>query len=171
MRKQSREMPASFALDVLQKAPFVTVGFVRPDGTPYTVPLNLVLKGADTLYFHCATEGEKLECIAHNPVVHLTAVSRCKPTVGPKDGSFTLEFKSAMANARAEIVTDDAEKVEALRLICLRFLPGHMDAFDASIQRSLARTAVVRLTLMAPPTGKRKQYDANGEEMKWGRME
>lgn len=36
---------------------------------------------------------------------------------------------------------------------------------------SLDRTAVVRITLTAPPTGKRKQYDSTGEEMKWGRME
>ena len=46
-----------------------------------------------------------------------------------------------------------------------------MDAFDDAIQRSLERTAVVKITLTAPPTGKHKQYDKQGEEMKWGRME
>ncbi len=46
-----------------------------------------------------------------------------------------------------------------------------MDAFNASIARSLERTAVVRITLTEPPIGKRKQYDQHGEEMKWGRME
>lgn len=29
----------------------------------------------------------------------------------------------------------------------------------------------VRITLSEPPTGKRKQYDAQGEELKYGRME
>lgn len=171
MRKESREMDASFALEVLSKAPFVTVCFTKPNGAPYGVPLSLVATDDKTFYFHCATEGEKLDCIAANPVVHLSAVSRCKPTVGPKDGSFTLEFRSAMAVGKAEVVTDDAEKIEALRAICLRFLPNHMDAFDASIARSLGRTAVVRITLTDLPTGKRKEYDKNGEEMKWGRME
>ena len=51
------------------------------------------------------------------------------------------------------------------------FLPKHMDAFDESIARSLSRTAVVRITLTEPPTGKRKQYDKEGVEMKYGRME
>lgn len=171
MRKESREMDASFALEVFSKAPFVTVSFVKPNGAPYGVPLNLVATDEKTFYFHCATDGEKLDCIAANPVVHLSAVSRCKPTVGPKDGSFTLEYRSAMAVGRAEVVTDDAEKIEALRAICLRFLPGHMDAFDASIARSLGRTAVVRISLTELPTGKRKEYDRNGDEMKWGRME
>lgn len=170
MRKKSREMDASFALEVLSKAPFVTVCFTRSGGAPYGVPLSLA-KVDDTFYFHCAPEGEKLDCIAVNPVVHLSAVSRCKPTVGPKDGSFTLEYRSAMAVGRAELVTDDSEKIEALRAICLRFLPGHMEAFDASVARSLSRTAVVRIRLTEPPTGKRKEYGKDGEELKWGRME
>lgn len=164
-------MDAQFALEVLDKAPYVTVSFTRPNGTPYGVPLSLVRTNESTFYFHCAQEGEKLDCIAANPTVCLSAVSRCKPTVGPKDGSFTLEFKSAIAVGKAELVTDEQEKIEALRAICLRFLPDHMDAFDASIARSLCRTAVVKITLSEPPTGKRKQYDKQGEEMKWGRME
>ena len=94
-----------------------------------------------------------------------TTVTRCKPTVGPKDGSFTLEFKSAIAFGTAEIVEDDTEKIAALRAICERFLPHHMDAFDASIARSLGRTAIVRITLTEPPVGKRKQYDEHGEEL------
>ncbi len=98
-------------------------------------------------------------------------MTKCKPTVGPKDGSFTLEFKSAIAFGIAEIVESDEEKIVALRAICERFLPQHMDAFETSIARSLGRTAVVRIQLTEPPVGKRKQYDANGEEMKWQRME
>ena len=43
--------------------------------------------------------------------------------------------------------------------------------FDQSIASSLSRTAVVRITLTEPPTGNRKQYDKEGVEMKYGRME
>ena len=171
MRKASREMDAVFALEVLDKAPFVTVSFTRPDGTPYGVPLSLARTDERTFYFHCAMEGDKLNCIAANPNVALSAVTKCVPTVGPKDGSFTLQYKSAMAVGKAEMVTDRDEKIEALRVISQRFLPKHMDAFDDAIARSLGRTAVVKITLTAPPTGKRKQYDKEGEEMKYGRME
>ena len=150
MRKASRAMDAAFALEVLDRAPYVTVSFTRPDGTPYGVPLSLVRTDEKTFYFHCALEGEKLDCIAVNPMVALSAVSRCTPTVGPKDGTFTLQYKSAMAVGKAEMV---------------------MDAFDNAIARSLERTAVVKIILTEPPTGKRKQYDKQGEEMKYGRME
>ena len=164
-------MDAAFALEVLDKAPYVTVSFTRPDCRPYGVPLSLARTDDKTFYFHCALEGEKLDCIASNPNVALSAVTRCTPTVGPKDGSFTLQYKSAMAVGKAEIVTDRDEKIEALKAICLRFLPKHMEAFDGAISRSLERTAVVKITLTEPPTDKRKQYDKEGVEMTWGRME
>ena len=164
MRRTTREMDADFALEVLGKAPYVTMSMTRPDGTPYAVPLSLAQADEQTFYFHCAKEGEKLDCIAYNPIVCLSAVSRCKPTIGPKDNSFTLEFRSAIAMGRAEIVEDETEKVEALRLICQRFLPHHMEAFDEAIKQSLSHTAVVRITLTEPPVGKRKEYDEHGEE-------
>ena len=158
-------MDVAFALEVLDKAPYVTVSFTRPDGNPYGVPLSLARIDDKTFYFHCALEGDKLDCIAANPRVALSAVTRCTPTVGPKDGSFTLQYKSAMAVGKAEIVTDRVEKIEALRAICQRFLPNHMDAFDDAIKRSIERTAVVKIILTEPPTGKRKQYDNKGNAM------
>lgn len=171
MRKASRAMDATFALEVLDKAPYVTVSFTRPDGNPYGVPLSLARIDDKTFYFHCALKGDKLDCIAANPHVALSAVTRCTPTVGPKDGSFTLQYKSAMAVGKAEIVTNRDEKIEALRAICQRFLPNHMDTFDDAIVRSIERTVVVKIILTAPPTGKRKQYDKEGEELKWQRKE
>ena len=171
MRKASREMPAEWALEVLDKAPYITVSMADEEGLPYGRPLSLVRTDEKTLYFHGALEGKKLDILSHNPHVCLSAVTKCKPTVGPKDGSFTLEFKSAIAFGTAEIIEDDTEKIAALRAICERFLPQHMDAFDVSIARSLGRTAVVRITLTEPPIGKRKQYDNQGDEMKWQRME
>ena len=164
-------MGADWALEVMDKAPYITVGMTDGDGMPYSVPLSLARTDEKTFYFHCATEGKKLDILREKPHVCLTAVSKCKPTVGPKDGSFTLEFKSAIAFGKAEIVADDNEKRKALRAICQRFLPNHMDSFDAAVARSMSRTAVVRITLTEPPVGKRKQYDANGDEMKYGRME
>lgn len=171
MRKESRAMSSEWALEIMRKAPYITVSFTRPDGSAYGLPLSLAAKDDNTWYFHCALEGDKLDAIKTHPEVCLSAVTQCCPTVGPKDGTFTLQYKSAIAFGHAELVETDAEKIEGLRLISERFLPQHMDAFDQSIEQSLSRTAVVRITLTASPTGKRKQYDKNGDEMKYGRME
>ena len=164
-------MDSQWALEVMRKAPYITVSFTRADGTAYGVPLSLACTDDRIWYFRCAPEGDKLDALAAHPQVCLSAVTKCAPTVGPKDGSFTLQYRSAIAFGNAELVTDEEEKIRALRAISERFLPQHMDAFDDAIARSLHRTAVVRITLDEPPTGKRKQYDRNGEEMKYGRME
>ena len=170
MRKESRAMDSQWALEVMHKTPYITVSFIDEDGKPYGLPLSLASDDDVHWYFHGALEGKKLEAIKAHPDVCLSAVTRCMPTVGPKDGSFTLQNKSAIAFGKAETVTDDAEKVHGLRLVCERFLPQHMDAFDQGVACSLFRTAVVRVTLTEPPIGKRKQYDKDGVEMKYGRM-
>jgi nitroimidazol reductase NimA-like FMN-containing flavoprotein (pyridoxamine 5'-phosphate oxidase superfamily) len=171
MRKISREMPAEWALsEVFAKAPYVTVSMVTADGEPYAVPLSLAMTDDKTFYFHCATDGKKNDIFASKPSVWLSAVSKCKPMVGPKDDSFTLEFRSAMAKGVVEPVTDRDEQIRGLRAISERFLPKHMSAFDAAVERSLSHTLVYRITLIESPTGKRKQYDANGDEMKYARM-
>ena len=38
MRKKSREMSAAWALEVMDKAPYITVSMTTPDGMPYAVP-------------------------------------------------------------------------------------------------------------------------------------
>ena len=134
MRKASREMDSQWALEVMRKAPYITVSFTRADGSAYGVPLSLACTSDDVWYFHCAPEGDKLDAIAVHPEVCLSAVTKCQPTVGPKDGTFTLQYRSAIAFGKAERVTDTEEKIEALRVISQRFLPKHMDAFDEAVQ-------------------------------------
>ena len=156
MRKASRRKDAAWALEVFDKAPFVTVGMIRPDGTPYALPLSLVRKDNTTFYFHCAFEGEKIDCLMHSPTISLSAVSRCTPKYEEEKQNFTEYFDSAVALGKAEQVTDQKEKIEALRLLCQRFLPKHMNHFDEAIARSLDRTNVIRITLTEPPVGKSK---------------
>ena len=120
MRKESRAMDSGWALEVMHKAPYITVSFIDEEDKPYGLPLSLASDDDVNWYFHGALEGKKLEVIKTHPEVCLSAVTRCAPTVGPKDGSFTLQFKSAIAFGKAEIVTEDAEKIHGLRLISER---------------------------------------------------
>lgn len=156
MRKASRRKDPEWALEVFDRAPYITLSLTRPDGTPYGVPLSMARRDDRTFYFHCAPEGEKLDCIRINPIVALSAVSRCSPRYEEEKNNFTEYYRSAMAVGRAEIVEDAAEKIQALRLICERFLPAYMARFDEAVARSLARTAIVRIILTEPPVGKSK---------------
>ena len=156
MRKANRRKSPEWALEVFDKAPYMTLSMTRPDGTPYGLPLNVVRKDAATFYFHCASEGEKIDCLKCNPVVSLSAVSRCTPKYEEDKNNFTEYYNSATAVGKAEFVDDREEKIEALRLICERFLPCFMEHFDEAVARSLDRTAIVRITLTELPVGKSK---------------
>lgn len=156
MRKIHRRLEADEALEVFDHAPFVTLSMTRPDGTPYGLPLSLVRKGPDTFYFHCAAEGEKLDCIRANPIVSLSAVRKCTPVFEEEKQNYTMHYISAVAVGRAEEIDDPSEKTEALRLLCRRFLPAYMDHFDEAVERSLNRTTVVKIVLTELPVGKCK---------------
>lgn len=156
MRKIARKRDAAWALEVFDRAPFVTLSMVRPDGTPYGLPVSTIRSDEKTFYFHCAPEGEKLDCIRHNPMVSLSAVSKCTPKFEMEKENYTMHYNSAIALGKAEIVEDRDEQIEALRLLCERFLPKYMDHFDAAIERSLAITTIVKITLTEPPVGKCK---------------
>lgn len=156
MRKSDRCKDASWALKVFDSAPYVTVSMIRPDGTPYGLPLSLVRKDEDIFYFHCAYDGEKIDCFQRNPIVSLSAVSRCTPKFEEEKKNYTEYYHSAIAIGRVERVEDREEKIEALRLLCERFLPKFMSHFEEAIERSLDRTAIYRITLTEPPVGKCK---------------
>ena len=100
MRKQSRAMDSAWAIEVMRKAPYITVSFTDADGKAYGLPLSLATDDNKHWYFHGALEGKKLDAIKAHPEVCLSAVTKCAPTIGPKDGSFTLQYKSAIALAR-----------------------------------------------------------------------
>lgn len=102
MRKASRQKEADWALEVFDRAPYITVSMTRPDGTPYGLPLSLARDGRSTFYFHCAGEGEKLDCLAANPVVSLSAVSKCSPCrARPSSASHSQNRLSANASLRS----------------------------------------------------------------------
>ena len=93
MRKASRQQDAVQALEVFERAPFVTVSMCRPDGTPYGLPLSLVKADDKTFYFHCADEGEKLDCIKFNPIVSLSAVSKRTPAFEEDKLNYTEHYR------------------------------------------------------------------------------
>ncbi|MDE6812181.1 MAG: pyridoxamine 5'-phosphate oxidase family protein [Muribaculaceae bacterium] len=156
MRKHNRRKDSVWALDVFDKAPFVTLSMMRPDGTPYGLPLSIVRSDDSTFYFHCASEGEKIDCLRNNPIVSLSAVSRCTPKYEEDKNNFTEYFNSAIAIGRVSFVEDIEEKIMALRLICQRFLPKYMEHFDKAIARSLDITTIVKISLLEPAVGKAK---------------
>lgn len=165
MRRKDREMSREFALSVVDKCEYAVMAMTDTDNMPYCLPVTIVRED-DSIYFHSAMEGRKIDILRDKPSICMTCVG---DTNRPPD-KFTTEFESAVIYGAAHEVTCDSEKIHALELLCKRHTPANMHQFDASIERSLSRTGIWKITIQ-DITGKRKKYDKDGVEMKYGRME
>ena len=140
MRRNDRAMSAEQAWAVVEKCDYAVVAMTVENGEPYCVPVNIARDGESVL-FHGAKEGRKPTAMAANPKVCVNCV--CGVEVA-KDRYTTL-YESATLFGTVEEITESEEKTEALRKICLRHTPEHMDRFEGAIERSLAATAVWRI--------------------------
>lgn len=100
MRKESRAMDSGWALEVMHKAPYITVSFIDEDGNPYGLPLSLASDDDVNWYFHGALEGKKLEAIKTHPEVCLSAVTRCAPRLVRKTAVSPCNSNQPLHSAR-----------------------------------------------------------------------
>lgn len=185
MRRKDREMNKEFAFEIIDKSAYGIVSMVARDSQPYAIPLSIV-REKETLYFHSAKEGKKVDIFVSAPNVVITFVGQVKvpdifsleeleimATDGQKaklliNHTFTTEYESAIVSGKIKLVDNEVEKTQALRLICEKYTPDKMAYFPLAIEASLNRTNVYKV-LINEFSAKRKKYDTNGEEMKWGR--
>ena len=151
MRRKERREDESFAFEVLDKADFAVISMIDEDGLPYCLPISAVRIG-EKLYFHSAESGRKSEAMLNDPNVCLTAAI----DVVSAEDKFTTYFKSAVVRGKAVKVTDDEEKITALKAICELFTPSNMVDFPNAIKMSLPRMAVWRIDI-ENATGKQKK--------------
>lgn len=165
MRRKDREMPMEFAEAVADKCEWAVMSMIDPEGLPYCIPLSIARENS-YIYFHCAKDGYKIECLRKNPRVCLACVGDTYRT----PDKFTTEYESTIVRGAALEVTDEKEKIHGLRLICQRHTPANMGSFEDAIAKSLFRTAVWKVKI-TEITGKRKKYGKDGKELKFGRIE
>ena len=152
MRRKDRETDKNFALEVIDRCEYGVLAMSRLNGEPYCIPLSIVRRNS-YIYFHCAMEGEKIENLRHSQKVCMTCVGNVKSI----ESKFTTSYESAVIFGTAEEVSENNEKIEALRLICQKYAPTNMDNFDDAIDRSLSRTGIWKVKIETV-TGKRKLY-------------
>ncbi len=149
MRRTERQMlDTEFMHTVLRDAQEIYIA-MNAEGAPYVLPVNHVFHEG-CIYFHCATEGRKLDLLRVDPrVAFSTAVDVAV------DGT-TTRFRSICGTGLAEIMNDDAEKNKILKVIAARFkAPCH---FPVS-EEKFAITGMVRIRIESM-TGK---YSRRGE--------
>ncbi|MCX5773051.1 MAG: pyridoxamine 5'-phosphate oxidase family protein [Fusobacteria bacterium] len=138
MRLIDCELSNEKALEILQKGVFGTLAISDVEGYAYSVPLNYVML-SDTLYFHCAKEGKKLEGIIKNPSVSFSVVT----VSNIKDKEFTTEYESVIVFGKAYKVEVEEEIMDTLKALILKYSPEYLSEGDLYIQKFKRATQVV----------------------------
>lgn len=148
MRRSDREQSRDFALELIDRCTYGVLSVSTGEETPYCLPLSLV-RVEDSLYFHCARQGRKLDLLHKNPRVCVTFVGNSAPAYVAEKNMYTDYFQSAIVTGTAHELTGDEERLAALRAICQRLTPEGMggDSFERAVSGSLSATGVWRIDM------------------------
>ena len=142
MRRKDREIDRESALNVIDRCDYGVLSLTAENGKPYCVPLSIVRIEND-IYFHCATEGRKLDILRARPDVCLACVTGVQTIAG----KFTTAYESAVIEGRASEITEESKKIQALRALCMKYTPENMADFENAIRRSLSRTGIWKISI------------------------
>lgn len=151
MRRQERVLDESRMQELLLNGEYGVLSTTSIDGFAYGIPMSYVYEN-ETIYFHSALVGHKVENITAYPLVSFCIVGNTK--VSPS--AFTTGYESVVVFGIIEIVEAVEEKSDALRLIVKKYSPGYEVEGDAYIERAIHKTKVLKLTIKRI-TGKGRQ--------------
>lgn len=142
LRREDRRLDDAEAMALLKRGEYGILSTVDAWNHPYGIPVNYVVM-EEKIYFHCATEGHKLENISANPDVSFCVVG--KTDLVPE--KFTTRYESVVATGQARIVHDPVLKKNALRALVAKYAPDHTAAGENYIDKLIEKTALVGITI------------------------
>ena len=141
VRRQDRLLDYDKAKDLLTNAEYGFLSFGGESG--YGIPINFALNGT-SIYFHCASQGEKLQRVVKNNNVCFCVVGNTEP----QPEKFSTAYESVLSYGQISIVSDDDEKMAALGFIVDKYSPGYKELGKIYAEKSFDRTVVMRLDIV-----------------------
>ena len=141
VRRQDRLLTEAEARKLLAYGEYGILSMIRPDGTPYGIPINYVWDGESYIYLHCAPEGEKLRSLACCPDVSFCVVGHTHVM----SRQFTTGYESIVLTCRAVVGLPAEERMHALHLLLAKYSPDDQETGKRYAEKSFHRTEIIRL--------------------------
>jgi len=119
MRRKRQLLPEKECIRILEQETSGVLSVLGDEDYPYAVPLSYVYSG-NTLYFHCAKNGHKLDAIRKHSKASFCVIAQ--DHIVPEE--YTTYFKSVIVFGRAHILTDSEKIQEAIELLSLKYNPS-----------------------------------------------
>jgi len=150
MRRKDREISLQDAINILNKGEYGVLATCGSDDHPYAVPLNYVYFD-NSIYFHCANEGHKLDNIVFNEKVSFCVVGAAK--VLPEQ--FSTLYESTIVFGRAKKVFGE-EKRNALVKLIEKYSKDYLEEGLKYIDNEWDKVCVIKIEI-EKITGKAKR--------------
>ena len=150
-RTQVKRLPKRGAYDretvfkILDEAFVCHVGFVV-DGQPYVIPTNFARAG-ETLYLHGSAASRMLRTLSEGIPVCVTVTLVDGLVLARSAFHHSANYRSVVVLGAARLVSDPAEKMEALRLFTEHIMKGRWEQIRQPTEQELKGTTVLALPI------------------------
>lgn len=141
MRRKDKKMNDDMAMEILNNNTYGTLSTIGENGYPYGVPISYVFVN-DSIYFHSATTGHKLENISANNKVSFNVVGMTNTLAA----EFNSEYESVIAFGIANEVFDQ-EKDMALSELLNKYSKDYIKEGREYINSSGKDTKVIKINI------------------------
>ncbi len=120
MRRKEKEITDRIEIEEIIAQSSICRIAMAVDNQPYMVPLCFGYLD-NTLYFHSADQGRKLEMIKKNPRVCFELEGEAEIIKAKKACNWGLKYRSIIGFGKASIIEDAGERTAALDLIMKQY--------------------------------------------------
>jgi nitroimidazol reductase NimA-like FMN-containing flavoprotein (pyridoxamine 5'-phosphate oxidase superfamily) len=151
LRRKEKEITDKSEIEsVIRKSQICRLG-LSENGLPYIVPLCFGYQD-DSLYFHSATEGRKIDILRRNNQVCFEFDGDTRITTGKTACAWGMQYRSVIGYGTASFIEDPEKKRRALDIIMGQYADG---AFEYS-GKALDKTLIIKIDISSI-TGKKSE--------------
>ena len=153
-RKDKEILDSSQIKFILEKSQYITVAMSK-DNEPYLVTLShIYYPDKNCIYFHCASEGKKLDYIKSNPKVWGQAML----DLGYDTGKCNHNYASVMFSGVASFINDENEKWRILADMTYKLETDPELLFETRSKKEVLGTFVGRIDINHLTGKKTKEF-------------
>lgn len=136
MRRKEKEIVEQNIIEEILSSSSICRVALFDNEFPYIVPMNYGYK-ENTLYFHCALQGRKIDLIKQNNKVGFEIEHNHELITDDVSCKWTTYFTSIIGNGFMEIVTNHKEKVAGLDILMQQHGKNDNEYPDKAVEQVL----------------------------------
>ena len=143
MRREKQSLSPEICEDILNRGTSGVLSLSGDDGYPYAVPLSYVYTDGK-IYFHSAKTGHKIDAVKRSGKASFCVID--KDEIVPSE--YTTYFRSVIAFGKIKIISDDEDKLTAIKKLALKYSPDESsESLDSAIKKEWSPLCMLEMSI------------------------